>query len=30
MNTIDFRVGSIEGLPERGAPFDVALFSWSL
>ncbi|TME26201.1 MAG: class I SAM-dependent methyltransferase [Chloroflexi bacterium] len=30
INTIDFRVGSIEGLPERGAPFDVALFSWSL
>jgi 2-polyprenyl-3-methyl-5-hydroxy-6-metoxy-1,4-benzoquinol methylase len=27
---VDFRVGSIEGLPDRGAAFDVALFSWSL
>jgi 2-polyprenyl-3-methyl-5-hydroxy-6-metoxy-1,4-benzoquinol methylase len=27
---VDFRVGSIEHLPARGAPFDVALFSWSL
>src|SRR5438094_700788 len=27
---ITFRVGSIEQLPARGAPFDVALFSWSL
>jgi len=30
IHNIDFRVGSIEGLPERGAPFDIALFSWSL
>jgi 2-polyprenyl-3-methyl-5-hydroxy-6-metoxy-1,4-benzoquinol methylase len=29
-SNIDFRVGSIEHLPTRGAPFDVALFSWSL
>jgi ubiquinone/menaquinone biosynthesis C-methylase UbiE len=27
---VAFRVGSIEHLPARGAPFDVALFSWSL
>lgn len=27
---VDFRIGSIEGLSERGAPFEVALFSWSL
>jgi ubiquinone/menaquinone biosynthesis C-methylase UbiE len=27
---VAFRVGSIEQLPTRGAPFDVALFSWSL
>ena len=27
---VRFRVGSIERLPARGAPFDVALFSWSL
>ena len=27
---VDFQVGSIEGLAARGAPFDVALFSWSL
>ena len=27
---IDFRVGSIEHLHAAGAPFDVALFSWSL
>jgi ubiquinone/menaquinone biosynthesis C-methylase UbiE len=27
---VAFRVGSIEHLPRRGAPFDVALFSWSL
>ena len=27
---IDFQVGSIERLAARGAPFDVALFSWSL
>jgi len=30
MHNIDFRVGSIEGLAERGESFDVALFSWSL
>ena len=30
VSNIDFRVGSIEQLPARGAPFDVALFSWSL
>ena len=29
-SNIDFRVGSIERLPAPGAPFDVALFSWSL
>jgi 2-polyprenyl-3-methyl-5-hydroxy-6-metoxy-1,4-benzoquinol methylase len=27
---IDFQLGSIERLSARGAPFDVALFSWSL
>ena len=27
---VTFRVGSIERLPARGAPFDIALFSWSL
>jgi ubiquinone/menaquinone biosynthesis C-methylase UbiE len=27
---VAFRVGSVEHLPSRGAPFDVALFSWSL
>ena len=27
---VTFRVGSVERLPSRGAPFDVALFSWSL
>jgi ubiquinone/menaquinone biosynthesis C-methylase UbiE len=30
VSNVDFRVGSIEHLPARGAPFDVALFSWSL
>jgi len=30
VSNIDFRVGSIEQLPARGAPFDVAIFSWSL
>jgi 2-polyprenyl-3-methyl-5-hydroxy-6-metoxy-1,4-benzoquinol methylase len=30
VRNVDFRVGSIERLPDRGAPFDVALFSWSL
>ena len=30
VSNIDFRVDSIEQLPDRGSPFDVALFSWSL
>ena len=30
VRNVDFEVGSIEHLPDRGAPFDVALFSWSL
>ena len=30
LDQIEFRNASIEELPERGAPFDVALFSWSL
>ena len=30
VRNVDFRVGSVEHLPARGAPFDVALFSWSL
>jgi ubiquinone/menaquinone biosynthesis C-methylase UbiE len=30
VRNVAFRVGSIERLPSRGAPFDVALFSWSL
>ncbi|TMB41282.1 MAG: class I SAM-dependent methyltransferase [Chloroflexi bacterium] len=30
VSNVDFRVGSIEHLPARGAPFDIALFSWSL
>jgi len=29
-SNIEFRVGSIERLSRPGAPFDVALFSWSL
>jgi 2-polyprenyl-3-methyl-5-hydroxy-6-metoxy-1,4-benzoquinol methylase len=29
-SNIDFRLGSIEHLAKPGAPFDVALFSWSL
>jgi len=29
-SNIEFRVGSIERLVRPGAPFDVALFSWSL
>ncbi len=29
-SNIDFRVSSIERLPAARAPFDVALFSWSL
>jgi ubiquinone/menaquinone biosynthesis C-methylase UbiE len=27
---VTFRVGSVERLPARGDPFDLALFSWSL
>ena len=30
VRNVDFEVGSIEKLPDRGALFDVALFSWSL
>jgi ubiquinone/menaquinone biosynthesis C-methylase UbiE len=30
VRNVAFRLGSIEHLPARGAPFDVALFSWSL
>ena len=30
IDNIEFREGSIERLPAGGAPFDVALFSWSL
>jgi ubiquinone/menaquinone biosynthesis C-methylase UbiE len=30
VQNVAFRLGSIEQLPTRGAPFDVALFSWSL
>jgi ubiquinone/menaquinone biosynthesis C-methylase UbiE len=30
VRNVDFGVGSIERLPDRGAPFDLALFSWSL
>ncbi len=30
VQNVAFRLGSIEHLPARGAPFDVALFSWSL
>jgi ubiquinone/menaquinone biosynthesis C-methylase UbiE len=30
VRNVTFRLGSIEHLPTRGAPFDVALFSWSL
>lgn len=30
IDNVDFRVGSIEQLADRGARFDVALFSWSL
>jgi len=30
IRNVDFRLGSIEHLPARGAPFDVVLFSWSL
>ncbi len=30
IQNVAFRLGSVERLPARGAPFDVALFSWSL
>jgi 2-polyprenyl-3-methyl-5-hydroxy-6-metoxy-1,4-benzoquinol methylase len=30
IENVDFRIGSIERLPDRGPSFDVALFSWSL
>jgi ubiquinone/menaquinone biosynthesis C-methylase UbiE len=30
VQNVAFRLGSIEHLPTHGAPFDVALFSWSL
>lgn len=30
IRNVTFRVGSVERLPARGAPFDVAVFSWSL
>ena len=30
LDNIVFVAAAIERLPERGAPFDVALFSWSL
>ena len=30
IGNIEFRVGSVEEVPRRGAPFDVALFGWSL
>ena len=30
LDHLRFRHASIEELPARGAPFDVALFSWSL
>jgi ubiquinone/menaquinone biosynthesis C-methylase UbiE len=30
LSNVTFRVGSIERLPAHGAPYDVALFSWSL
>jgi len=30
VRNVALRVGSIEHLPARGAPFDVAIFSWSL
>jgi len=30
VRNVAFRLGSVEHLPARGAPFDVALFSWSL
>jgi tRNA G46 methylase TrmB len=30
VHNVRFRNESIERLPARGAPFDVALFSWSL
>ena len=30
IRNVDFRLGAIEHLPAEGAPYDVALFSWSL
>src|SRR3982074_1275691 len=30
VRNVALRRGSVEHLPARGAPFDVALFSWSL
>lgn len=30
IHNVAFRLGTAERLPARGAPFDVALFSWSL
>jgi 2-polyprenyl-3-methyl-5-hydroxy-6-metoxy-1,4-benzoquinol methylase len=30
IRNVDFVIGSVEHLPERGRPFDVALFGWSL
>jgi protein-L-isoaspartate(D-aspartate) O-methyltransferase len=30
IRNVAFRLGSVERLPAGGAPFDVALFSWSL
>lgn len=30
VRNVAFQLGSIERLPDRGTPFDVALFSWSL
>jgi 2-polyprenyl-3-methyl-5-hydroxy-6-metoxy-1,4-benzoquinol methylase len=29
VDNVDFRVGAVERLADRGAPFDLALFSWS-
>ena len=30
IHNVAFRLGTAERLPAQGAPFDVALFSWSL
>jgi protein-L-isoaspartate(D-aspartate) O-methyltransferase len=30
IHNVTFRLGAAEHLPARGAPFDIALFSWSL